>query len=516
MSTSYDSVVYPSYPYPVTHPEWLGAIGKFFGLNCPDPRTARVLELGCASGGNLLPMAEAFPQAHFVGIDLSSRQIELGQKQIEELKLKNLELRAADITLLLNEPEPFDYILCHGVYSWVPDEVRDAILEICHKKLTPQGLAYISYNTYPGWHMRGMLREIMCFHAARFETAEDQVKQSRALLEFLSQSLTSQTDPYALLMRREADLLRGSADAYLYHEHLEEHNDPCYFFEFVNQARQHQLQYVGDAGFTTMFVHTLPPQVQKTLMPLAPDLIQLEQYMDFLRNRTFRASIIGHETAPVRRHVHPEMIKGLYFSTTARLFPTTQENAPPNSREYRTLQGLTANTDNPVFQAVVESLMEAAPQSLDQETLQKAVLKRVHSIPEGVPDLDLGRVLLSAMIGGIIEFSTLPSRAIPIIAQKPKVTPLMRLQARTQNWMVNLKHHNIRVDELMQHLIPLMDGTRTRDELLKKIVEPIASGKLQMRIKDELITDMDRASKEASRVIQEKLEFLRINACLAE
>lgn len=130
MSTTYDEIVYPSYPYAQSHPSHLATVARLFGLRSPDLARCRVLELGCAGGGNLLPMAVRYPDATFVGIDLSARQVELGRKAIQTLGLTNLDLRAASITDVTADWGTFDYILCHGVYSWVPDAVQDKILDI--------------------------------------------------------------------------------------------------------------------------------------------------------------------------------------------------------------------------------------------------------------------------------------------------------------------------------------------------------------------------------------------------
>ena len=97
----------------------------------------RVLELGCTDGGNLLPMAATLPRSSFLGIDLSGRQIAAGQKMIERLGLENVELRQMDIADVGEDFGTFDYIICHGVYSWVPPPVQDKILEICARRLAP-------------------------------------------------------------------------------------------------------------------------------------------------------------------------------------------------------------------------------------------------------------------------------------------------------------------------------------------------------------------------------------------
>ena len=177
-SNSYDEVPYESHPFAQTHPSRLFTVGTLFGLRPTPVQRCRVLELGCAAGGNLIPMAEYLPDSEFVGLDLSARQVEDGKKLIADFGLKNLTLKHASILDVDASYGTFDYVICHGVYSWVPSSVQDKVLDICAKQLTPNGIAYISYNTYPGWHMRGMIRDMMQFHSGRFDSPQNR-KSSR-------------------------------------------------------------------------------------------------------------------------------------------------------------------------------------------------------------------------------------------------------------------------------------------------------------------------------------------------
>src|SRR5437762_2729762 len=183
--TSYEDVPYESKPIYRTHPDGLAALATVFGLEPPAVSRCRVLELGCASGGNLLPMALGLPESQFVGIDLSPRQVRQGQETIDALGVTNLELKALSIMDVGEEFGQFDYIICHGVYSWVPPEVQDKILAICSRNLTSNGVVYISYNCYPGWHACGMIRQMMCYHTRRIADPLVRVREARALLDFL-------------------------------------------------------------------------------------------------------------------------------------------------------------------------------------------------------------------------------------------------------------------------------------------------------------------------------------------
>src|SRR5262249_13566455 len=209
-------------------------------------------EVGCGRGGNLIPIAVNLPQSRFVGVDLSARQIADGQKVVSALGLTNIELKPISISDVDADLGMFDYILCHGVYSWVPAEVQDKILEICRDHLNPQGIAYISYNTFPGWHTRAVIREMLCYHTQQFEEPSDRIREARGLLTFLVRSAESHEAAFNAMMREELAVLAATPDTYLLHEHLEDYNEPLYFHQFVDRAAEKNLQYLGEAQLRSM------------------------------------------------------------------------------------------------------------------------------------------------------------------------------------------------------------------------------------------------------------------------
>jgi SAM-dependent methyltransferase len=202
--TSYDEVPYESHPFPESHPERLATIASLFSLKPPPIDRCRVLELGCASEGNLIPMAFNLPGSSFVRVELSTRQAAQGRQAIRELALGNVEIRQADILDIDGSWGQFDYVIAHGVFSWVPRPVQDKILQVCSANLADNGVAYVSYNTYPGWHMYGMLRDMMLYHAGRFEQPARKVAEARGLLDFLDRWAPEGNDPYGLLLKKGA------------------------------------------------------------------------------------------------------------------------------------------------------------------------------------------------------------------------------------------------------------------------------------------------------------------------
>ena len=135
----YDEVRYSNYPYAQTHPDRLATVAILYGLEPPDPFHARVLEIGCGAGGNLMAMAAATPGIRAVGVDLAAAPIEEATRGGQaEIGLDNLEFRQADVRALTDGAlGEFDYIVAHGVYGWIPEDARDALLaligELAHR-----------------------------------------------------------------------------------------------------------------------------------------------------------------------------------------------------------------------------------------------------------------------------------------------------------------------------------------------------------------------------------------------
>jgi SAM-dependent methyltransferase len=318
MRTSYDEVPYESLPFAQTHPDRLATIATLLGLKPPPVGRCRVLEIGCASGGNLIPMALTIPESTFLGIDLSRVQLEQGQQLLQSLPLRNIELKHFNVLDLNRDCGRFDYILCHGVFSWVQAAVQDRILTLCSENLTPHGIAYISYNTYPGWHMRGLIRDLMSYHARQFTLPLHRVQQARNLLDFLARATAAEHTPYSLLLGSELDSIRRQSDSYLFHEHLEESNEPLYFYQFAERAAAHGLRYLADVDLRAMVPANFPPEIANVLQMLSPDLIHLEQYTDFLRNRTFRQTLLCHQNLSPSYALRPQQLTAFHVASPVK------------------------------------------------------------------------------------------------------------------------------------------------------------------------------------------------------
>lgn len=279
LEQTYNDYPYDSLAIKQTHPWHLYQLAKACGLEPRSLAKARVLELGCASGGNLIPMAYHYPQTHFVGLDLAQRQIETGQTIINELGLTNIQLKHQSITDFQAE-DNFDYIICHGLFSWVPKAVSEQVFAICQKYLSKNGVAYISYNTFPGWQIGNIVREILKFNTDAITDPYQKVHQARQTLMDLNIALQNETNAYSELLQREIALISQHSDHQMLHEHLSPYHYPMAVSEFMLNASRYQLMYLSDAFRTN----------DETAVTI-DDL----QMLDVLRNRRFRCTLLCHQ-----------------------------------------------------------------------------------------------------------------------------------------------------------------------------------------------------------------------------
>lgn len=300
--TIYKELGYKSYPFPFTTPAYLEAYGTLVGLKPPTAKTARVLELGATYGGNIISQAAHNPEATFVGIELSQDQVEKGNKIIGDAKLDNVSLVQGDILNFDESMGTFDYIIAHGFYSWISDEMKDKLLDIISNHLADNGIAYVSYNTYPGWHTMEEVRQLMLFANRGHDESTHKEKVLRG--KTVGSLVGAQILNYDNLKERNSKFLGAlrsvmqKDDYYVGHDHLEPHNDPCYLYQFNDHLKANNLAYVGDADLTLSMVRTYDESIADKLEQLAPNSqVDQEQYLDFMLDTTFRKSIICKASA---------------------------------------------------------------------------------------------------------------------------------------------------------------------------------------------------------------------------
>lgn len=304
---SYDELPYFSSAFQECSPTRIEAIAAFLSLTPPSSQSAKILEIGCSQGGNIFPFALANPEAKVVGIDLSDVQIDKAKEIAGKMKLDNIEFIAKDICELKDEElvkyGKFDYIICHGVYSWVPEFVKDAILKTIKRFLSPNGVAYISYNVYPGWKMKDAIRDFLLFGTQNLQREFDKTQKAKELLNVLKDYMQYCKDNGAttefmntdLLLRHIEDAFNGG-DYYLFHEYLEGFNTPVYFKDFAKSLDDNGLVYLTEVSLDDVFKSNLGiDEFDAYIDANFTNRIDKEQTFDFLTNKVFRKSLIVHK-----------------------------------------------------------------------------------------------------------------------------------------------------------------------------------------------------------------------------
>lgn len=437
--TEYDLIAYPAMPRQQTHPDRLAAVGKLFGMAPAPVDRCRVLEIGCSDGGNLIPMACVLPESRFVGLDLAAGPIAAGKRAVSDLGLENLTLRACDLREIDDSWGEFDYILAHGLYSWVPDEVRERILAVCRERLANEGIAFVSYNAYPGGHMRQMLREMMLHRTRHAANTGEKIRQAREFLESL-QHARLLSPAWQEVRDQEAKLLLDRDDGGLYHDELAEWNQRFYFHEFAAAARRYGLDYLGEAEPHEMF------DPKGALAGFQGDVIEFEQSMDFLKSRRFRQTLLCREETQLRRQTSPEQMAEFSFSAPGRQLENGQIEGA---------RGVCIGTSNEAAVGVARALGEVYPLPVEFAEL----------VPYAGSAEALGPMLYELMTVGFVDLHVFDFPCQEGVTERPRATRLARYQAARADEVTSVCHINMKLDEMGRRLVGLLNGHRTHREI---------------------------------------------------
>lgn len=472
---SYDEIPYMSTSYWPTHPPHISTVATLLGLTPPDFKTAKVLEVGCAGGGNLLPLALVYPDAHFLGIDFSQAQIEEANQQKAALKLGNIEFRKQDILEFDTKGNKgkFDYIIAHGVFSWVPDAVREKLLEVCGATLSPHGLAIISYNVLPGWNAVRSLREIMLYHTRNCGSLAEKVRHSRALLDTMLARIPQNKAEYRAVVEAVDKLFKGNTDSYIAHDFLEMTNKQFYFHEFAEMIGAHGLDYVADANIHQAFSGDALIDQLTTISNDALDAVEREQYADFISNRGFRTAIIGRKGQQPNKNLKKEKILDYFVSPGVQLTASGSDPSQPICFTNQSGDGL--NVHDIGISTMILELMDGGPvpiaaQEFITRVQEKLGLKDSKPVQDGF--VEHGLMLALNQFMGI--HSDQPHH-VSKVSKKPVAFPLARLQAARENWAVatNVMGQTIPIQGADKLVLQCLDGSNTVEDIAHILVEDI-------------------------------------------
>jgi SAM-dependent methyltransferase len=461
---AYDAVRYESRAMTQAHPDRLYTLGTLYGLAPKPAADCRYLEVGCGIGKHLIAAALTLPRARFVGIDLARTAVERGRQVAADLGLTNVRLEHADLTAWDPGPEPFDYVVAHGVYSWVPAAVRDRLLDLCRRALGPDGLAFVSYNALPGALHRRILWDGLKFHTRGVDDPAAKVARAREYLQLLQAAYAETKDITEAAAGAEAtDCLEGTGHL-LYHDDLSPTNDPVYLTDFARHAGEHGLRFVGDAKWTSRNMARYPPEVSRLLDEAGrADPLVREQYRDFVTLCRFHNTVLCLGDRSPAPDLQPAAVGRLYVSTLATRGSAAVDLAPGARMTFRTSGKVELTVDVPAIKAVFTALEDATPQRLSVPDLEAAVGRLLGGL---VPAGELAGLLLNGTAMGFLDLHGGLAVVATAAGDRPVASPLARLEAATGNLLTTLLHTIIQVeDEPVRALVRLMDGTRDRAAL---------------------------------------------------
>ena len=302
----YADLGYLSQPFPYASAPFLESYARLLGLSPTPASTARILEIGSSYGGNLISQALFYPKATFTGIEIAPTQVSLGKTYIDQLGITNLDLFEGDVNESHQHLGIYDYIIAHGFYSWVDEETKDNFLRLCKEHLAENGILYMSYNTYPGWHKVDSVRALLEFANKDIDTLNhrEKVRHGKTVASKLGALMLE----YDTVKNQQASFLQSlrqtlqKQDCYVGHDHLEPVNTPVYFHQCIDHMAEHGFTYLCDCDLNLSFPEVYDETLRTRLQELAPhDPLAREQYIDFMLNTAFRKSLFTHKGATPKR-----------------------------------------------------------------------------------------------------------------------------------------------------------------------------------------------------------------------
>lgn len=353
----------------------------------------------------------------------------------------------------------FDYIITHGVYSWVSDDVKDAIMFCSAQLLKSNGLAYISYNTYPGWKHQDIVRDLMFYAAKKVNDNDKKLAVAKATLNAYINSMENSNDDYrqksfhSLLNDAAKSVLNNSNESYIFHEYLEEYNTPLYFSDFVQTANNHGLSYLIDALMVPTYV-----TFTENLEPL--DRIEREQYGDFLCNRNFRASILTHTNniegiSNALNHTtfsYSDLDKLEFFGNFI-FKEECVESASGNSRHSKS------------FETLARELNDHYPASINTKYL-------INKYPDKKDEIyrQLTRLITYSTIGFVTRKLESLDYAVGKVRVKPSYIKYFELFANTDNPYItasDMLGRSVKINSAQAKFITMFDGVNSREEIIQ-------------------------------------------------
>ncbi|MCO6511099.1 MAG: methyltransferase regulatory domain-containing protein [Aridibacter famidurans] len=481
IAEAYDRMPYPSKFFYLTNPDHLATIATLFGIKPAPPEKCRVLELGCGNGSNLLAHAYTLPGSEFVGVDISSRHIDSAKTSIDDLGISNIEFAAMDVAdLTADHFGKFDYIIGHGLISWIPVEVRDRIFEVCSELLDDKGIGFLSYNAYPGAYVREMVRDIFRYHTRNEDDLGQKVRDSVGLLALLAEGcIEPKVIKPAFRYEFQRHVKHDESD--FYHDDLSDDYHPLYFTEFCSLLDRVGLQFLSEAEFHTMTMALFSVEVREFVESL-DDLIEREQYLDFFRARVFRQSLFCRKEVEIDRSLEISRLAEMSVATTLAPEQEPLVLAPEAKVRFKGKRDQGIEIDHPLSKAALDAVQKAWGRAIPiKQLIQDAkIAVETAGIPLNAAEKEEATVMaimLRIFQGSdLLDLHVYYPDAPQMLSERPRLNKLSRWQLGNSKNITSLFGLNVGIeDPVSEELLRLADGSRTIPELTSEMREFIHS-----------------------------------------
>ena len=488
--------VYQSAVTPYANPARLAVTARLLGFRPAPLAGAHVLQVGHHVAANLVALAAANRATHFVGLELGSGPLDI-TPLANALKLDNLHIEAITANQLAEAVggNRFDYILCVGGYGALAPDQRGVLLHAIGKTLTPAGIACLGYLSQPGGHWHAALADMLNQHLRALVDPAQRAAQARALLGFLAQA-NAEDSPYGKLLRQTKAHFDLLSDQQINLEYLAPAGEPLSLTQVLQAASAAELAYLGDLDLPSMTDFGLPESARQRLSEAKHDPIRYEQYLDFVRGRAYRHTLLVGPHVAVDRNVTPDRLEGLAVASALRPVAANIDLTNDTQEDFRHPSGTVLHVTHTVTKAALAALSRRWPQAIPLTELLTTVAD-----DHGLSDVNAARAALAAdmlayFVNGMIELHPAPLPLTTDIGALPHAWPLARLQAQHATgpvaWVTNLRHENVPVDATSREVLARLDGLHDRPALLDQLRIAVNEGRLDVRSHGQAIDDPSR------------------------